>query len=512
MERIRTKKLPPIFKMSVLWNILPYYGHIHRWRRLLEKINTKTKEIWDQNREQLMYIGRDFKREIELDNLKKWESKLRPNRNWLDLFSLSLSNYYFKIYNFDFTTLTNNLTEDEVIIIDSHDNLFKRYQINFWSKDRISDILPAINWPTFKFETEIFKTSEMTKIRELINNKIRTKSIVIENAGDKLSINFVYGDTIKITPMTFYHPFLRINFFDKLKERYKLWQIDDCACKPKKIRVWVYDLKDLKNAIDQLKWISNINDAKLGVYIFPIDYKCFTKYDIIFFNDSSRWMSDNYANLIFTGDTLAVVDKGNYYNFRLDQRTKESEDSFIIGNIIENNKNKNCFAFDESGIYNLRLILTDKEEIDSERKDFIKDLKIISTLHWRDNIVFNKKDITLKINIDKVKLKKPELEFYSKVDAKINDKIKSKKLIKMVKHIPSHLELRLEADNIEQIIEMMKSKTLIEKLKEKGTKFLHKGIEIEPRIIESKMDAKYLRNKVKEKEAKRDRLNMDCDE
>ena len=72
MERISTKKLPPIFKMSVLCNILPYYGHLHRWRRLLEKINTKTKDVWDQNREQLMYIGRDFKREIELDNLKKY--------------------------------------------------------------------------------------------------------------------------------------------------------------------------------------------------------------------------------------------------------------------------------------------------------------------------------------------------------------------------------------------------------------------------------------------------------
>ena len=94
MERISTKKLPPIFKMSVLWDILPYYGHLHRWRRLLEKINTETKEIWDQNREQLMHIGRDFKREIELDHLKGNASNLRPNRSWLDLFSLSLSNLF----------------------------------------------------------------------------------------------------------------------------------------------------------------------------------------------------------------------------------------------------------------------------------------------------------------------------------------------------------------------------------------------------------------------------------
>ena len=79
-------------------------------------------------------------------------------------------------------------------------------------------------------------------------------------------------------------------------------------------------------------------------------------------------------------------------------------------------------------------------------------------------------------------------EFYSKVDAKINDKTKCKKIIKLLNQIPDHLVLRLEADYIDQIIKLMKSKALIKKLKEQGTKFLYNGIEIEPRIIESKMD------------------------
>ena len=39
------------------------------------------------------------------------------------------------------------------------------------------------------------------------------------------------------------------------------------------------------------------------------------------------------TNLIFTGDTLAVVFNGNYYNFRLDEITKESECSYIKGKI-----------------------------------------------------------------------------------------------------------------------------------------------------------------------------------
>ena len=153
------------------------------------------------------------------------------------------------------------------------------------------------------------------------------------------------------------------------------------------------------------------------------------------------------------------------------------------------------------------MIQTDKEGINSENKD----LKELSTQEGGFLIVFDKKDITLKIDIDEVIKKMPEKEFYSKVDAKINDKIELEDIIKMLEHIPNHLIIRMEADNIEQIIELMKSTILIEKLKEQRIKFIHKGIEIEPRIIKSKIDGDDLNNEVKEKEAKRIKLNIDCD-
>ena len=160
----------------------------------------------------------------------------------------------------------------------------------------------------------------------------------------------------------------------------------------------------------------------------------------------------------------------------------------------------------------MRLIQTDEEDINSKDKNFIKDLKELSTQHWRSFIVFDKKDIALKINIDKIKMKKSKQKYCSKVDAKINDQIKSEDIICMLEHIPNHLTIRLEANKIDQIIKLMKSKTQIEKLKEQGTKILHKDIEIEPRIIESKMDENNFKKEISEIEAKRDRLNMDCDE
>ena len=284
-----------------------------------------------------MYIGRDFKREIELDHLKENERYLRPNRSWLDLFSLSLSysfNDYSRIKHFGFTNLIDNLSEDEVIIIDSHGDIFKDYQIHYWRKERISDILPAIKCPSFKPETKIIKISETNEMRRFINSKDDIKSIVIESTDQNLYLNLVYGDTIKFTPRRKFFSSLYTKFFNKLKERYSLWGIDDCAWKPKKIRFWEIDFKSFQYTIERLERISNIIDVKLGTNISDLNCNLpFLKYNTMVFNHSTRWRGGEDTEFIFTGNTLAVVYDGNYYNFRLNQSTKESKDSFINGKI-----------------------------------------------------------------------------------------------------------------------------------------------------------------------------------
>ena len=280
-----------------------------------------------------MYIGRDFKRDLELDSLNIDTSELRTNRSWIDFFKLSLSYNYFDEILFDYTDLIDCLSEDEVIILDSHDDVFKEYQIHYWRKDRISDILPAIKCPSFKPETKIFKTSEIDEMKNFIFDHNHAKSIVMENTDEKLFINFVYGDTLKIIPRGI-KGLRRTNYFDKLKERYKLWEIDDCVCKPKKIRIWEDDCFFLKYDIEEHVRISNINDIKVGVYDWGEDRdKMYSNSDTIVFNHLSKKMSDNETNFIFLGDSLTVVEFGNSYNFRLDQRTKESEYSYIDGKI-----------------------------------------------------------------------------------------------------------------------------------------------------------------------------------
>ena len=165
---------------------------------------------------------------------------------------------------------------------------------------------------------------------------------------------------------------------------------------------------------------------------------------------------------------------------------------------------------DVNEIDNFHFILTEKDEKNSKDIKFIEDLKKFSIQEETCFIIFDKKDLTLKIDIKEVKLKIPLQGFYSKVDVKINDWIKPEDIIKMLGYIPNYLSIRLEADNIDQIIKLMNCKILVEKLKEQGIKFIHKGIEIEPRIIEIKMN-EMIKNKVTEIETKRNMLNTDYD-
>ena len=105
----------------------------------------------------------------------------------------------------------------------------------------------------------------------------------------------------------------------------------------------------------------------------------------------------------------------------------------------------------------------------------------------------------------------PMQEFYSKVDVKILNRIQSEDIISILEYIPNHLVMRLEVDCIEQIIELMKCEMLIEKLKQQGTNFLYNDIEIEPKIIISKQDENNFEDEFKKREAKKNRLNMNCD-
>ena len=151
MEKLSKERLPPIFKMSVLWNILPYYDYLHRWKILLTKLNKATMKIWTENMKALIYLGRDFKKE---KYLKSDESLNDINFEWIDLISLSS----WSLDTFDnknvekLFAFCKKLNKDKVIVCELHKSSFDDIKIYIIKRENIFNTLPAILCPSFKIK------------------------------------------------------------------------------------------------------------------------------------------------------------------------------------------------------------------------------------------------------------------------------------------------------------------------------------------------------------------------
>ena len=153
MKKIGMRRLPPIFKMSMLWNILPYYGYIHRWRLLLTKINSETQTIWEENQGVFMYLGRNMIKERNIIHFDRLDN---VGRDWIDMFSLSVRHVAFnKGLKKIILSLLEKLEENEVIVFDFHKSKMEDIKIDIWKEENISDILPASLCPLFKKEKNI---------------------------------------------------------------------------------------------------------------------------------------------------------------------------------------------------------------------------------------------------------------------------------------------------------------------------------------------------------------------
>ena len=201
MEKISESRLPDVFKMSMLWNILPYYGHLHKWKELLESINTGTKEVWKQNRDQLIYLGANFKKEIELDCKRRIEFREELERDYLNLFTLSLS-LDFNETQFDFMFLIEKIGEDEALVLDAHTDLFKAFKIYYCKKESISELIKLTNCSSSQQHTKKFQNSEMTELNDYINNKYYSKSFLIEIKNENVYVYFMNSHILKLSQKT----------------------------------------------------------------------------------------------------------------------------------------------------------------------------------------------------------------------------------------------------------------------------------------------------------------------
>ena len=180
MESEIKRKLPPIFKLSLLSSILPYFGYLHEWRKLLTMINRETESIWEENTDIISYIWKDFKQERYIyfsDYLKN------VRKSFVNLYQLRTTVYSLdcNLASKNLLNLIYKLDEDETIIWDFHKSNFDDICIYYCNEDKVSEILPAVMCPSFWKTSALLDYGDREIINEVISKELLlSKSIMIE--------------------------------------------------------------------------------------------------------------------------------------------------------------------------------------------------------------------------------------------------------------------------------------------------------------------------------------------
>ena len=255
MENKSKRKLPPVFKMSVLCNILPYYGYLHEWKRLLTKINSATHDIWKNNEESMMYIGRDIKKIKDITDKDIREIK----RRWIDLYKLCWRKIIvgWNEYGQNLISIIDCLFDNEAIALKTSKSYQNNFQIYFWKEEHISNILPAILCPSFKKEKLCFKPSESESLLKFIGNQIESKALVIKKKHNEVAVYSVFD------------PYLLIGCADSwnenaktlMKEMNEIWPIKKWVCRPTMLYVDTYQKNKERCKIEEVPCLENIQDV-----------------------------------------------------------------------------------------------------------------------------------------------------------------------------------------------------------------------------------------------------------
>ena len=269
MESISTKNLPPIFKLSLLSKILPYFGYLHDWKMILESINKKTNGIWDQNKEVLKYWGRDLKLSLPIDSRAiKFSENIQLKAELFEFQTVRFSKFHqftektlsdIKELKIDslILQLCNQLNEDNAIVFQKWDYDFD--EIFLQKRKEITEMIPSSKCTSSILEIKMFDDSQAQDLWKYIADSIKLKRVIVKKNEN---------NTFEVYSITSHH-YLDLkdyNILDKeVKERlvtYYSCPVSNCICKPKIL--WLekeYPNEISEEQIDEIWGLSLLENA-----------------------------------------------------------------------------------------------------------------------------------------------------------------------------------------------------------------------------------------------------------
>ena len=269
MESISTKKLPPIFKLSLLSKILPYFGYLHDWKMILELINKKTNDIWDQRKEELKYLGRELKFSWHLESryikfsenilLKAEIFKFQTDRFCRFYWGTEKTQDKIKELGIDILILQlcSQLNEDNSIVFQKWGKKYEK--IFLQTRKEIAEMIPSPNCASSILEIKMFEDSQAQDLWKYITDSIELKGVIVKKNEN---------NTFEVYSITS-HKFLNQKDYNILNEEFReklatyySCPVSNCICKPETLFLNSCSLHNMtEEQIDEIWGLSLLENA-----------------------------------------------------------------------------------------------------------------------------------------------------------------------------------------------------------------------------------------------------------
>ena len=471
MESISTKKLPPIFKLSLLSKILPYFWYLHNWKWILESINSKTNKIWDQNKEELKYLGRDLKFSLHLENsliefsesilLKAELFKFQTSRFFKFHWGTEKAQYNIKKLKIDslILQLCSHLNEDNAIVFqkwgDEIDEIFLQ------TRTEITEIIPSPKCTSSILEIKKFEDSQAQDLWKYITDSIQLKRVIVKkNENNTFEVN-------SITPHQFWDRDKYNILSEEVRERlvtYYSCPVSNCICKPKILwfrNEYPYEISEeqineiwrlslLENA-HRLKVIEEVKTFSDISYLSRIQQQ-FPKLKILFNFNSNRYNKIRYWNsqININSKLITLVAKGEERIFHI-----SGDEKWCVGDIVDLEfiEKENIAIINWGCIWLRNCILQSNSKSEIKDQTLIDKLKEKTRLEDSQYIIVDTRALELQTNAFEIK-KFTTIAKYIKFNIIEIDETESeyKEEVEEINKLPKQWNIRIKINNMHQFV------------------------------------------------------------
>ena len=471
MESISTKKLPPIFKLSLLSKILPYFGYLHDWKMILESINKKTNDIWNQNKEVLKYLGRDLKLSLPIDG-----RLIKLSKNIMlkaELFKFHTSRFFefhqgtmktqekIKQLKIDslLLQLCNQLNEDNAIVFQKWG--YKNDEIFLQTRTEIAEMIPSSKCTSSILEIKMFEDNQAQNLWKYITDSIELKRVIVKKHEN---------NTFEVDSITshYYLQWKEYNILIKeVKERLVTCYscpVSNCICKPKTLLLSSYNLYNMsEEQIDEIWGISlleNVHRLKINgsvetfskiSYLSRIKQQ-FPKLEILF--NFYTWRHDiewyKYDRIYINSRLITWVANGEERVFHISGDEKWYVDSIVD---LEFNEKENIAIINWGRILLRNVLLQTNSQSEIKDQTLIDKLKDKTRLKNDKYIIVDTSELKLQTNAFKIKKCTTIAKYFKFINIRIYEtESEFKEEIEEINKLPKQWSIQIKINNIRSFV------------------------------------------------------------